>query len=704
MAVEVTQNLTQVTISSVGVAGVNGTSGTSGTFGNVLSSSFYISGSIIPSVGDGEATSSFSLGSSTNAWKDLWISEGTIYFIGGNLQTQSISLNENNEIVLSSFNLNTASLITTASYNEFTSSFGDFTSSYLLISESIASRLDAATNEQDLSTYLSQSAFNEFTSSYEYYSSSISDRVVLLEYSASNNSGTGDGFPYEGIAQITGSLSVSGSLTLNGADISGTSGTSGTSGADGTFFGTSGVDGTSGSSGSSGTAGSSGTSGENGSSGTSATSGTAGSSGTSAEGSSGTSGVDGTSGTSFSGSLDLEYVNTFTGSIETRVVLLEDFSSSINLSAGSSGTSGTSFSGSIDLDSLNTFTSSIEIRVIALEDFTSSLSITGSGTSGTSGLSVSGSAGSDGTSGTSGTSFSGSLDLESINTFTSSIEIRVIALEDFTSSLSGSGIAGSSGTSGTAGTSAIVDTLLFATTGSNTFVGDQTISGSILISGSVVPSVAEGGYTSSYSLGSSTNAWKELWVSNGSVNFVDPLSGNTASISLNESNVISVQQIESIGNLNVTGSLGAKFLQLDGSWASGGDGDIQDGGMISFTPAHRIYNHNSNNLTIHSHNPINFYITKLYDENAKFNFTGSVKVWGDREIGPGVNNPSDTALEVIGNSAISGSIYVSGSNSTIVLPNHATAPSSPNSGSLYFNTTDSHFYGWDGVQWKQLDN
>ena len=42
--------------------------------------------------------------------------------------------------------------------------------------------------------------------------------------------------------------------------------------------------------------------------------------------------------------------------------------------------------------------------------------------------------------------------------------------------------------------------------------------------------------------------------------------------------------------------------------------------------------------------------------------------------------------------------------SAITLPNHSSAPSSPQSGSLYFNTTDFHFYGWNGSIWKQLDN
>jgi hypothetical protein len=33
----------------------------------------------------------------------------------------------------------------------------------------------------------------------------------------------------------------------------------------------------------------------------------------------------------------------------------------------------------------------------------------------------------------------------------------------------------------------------------------------------------------------------------------------------------------------------------------------------------------------------------------------------------------------------------------------ATAPSSPKEGQIYFNSTDKHFYGWNGIEWKQLD-
>ncbi len=60
--------------------------------------------------------------------------------------------------------------------------------------------------------------------------------------------------------------------------------------------------------------------------------------------------------------------------------------------------------------------------------------------------------------------------------------------------------------------------------------------------------------------------------------------------------------------------------------------------------------------------------------------------------------------QLSGSYEITGSLSLSGSNSVLVLPNHSTAPSSPVSGTLYFNTTDFHFYGWNGAQWKQLDN
>jgi len=88
-----------------------------------------------------------------------------------------------------------------------------------------------------------------------------------------------------------------------------------------------------------------------------------------------------------------------------------------------------------------------------------------------------------------------------------------------------------------------------ATTGSNTFTGNQTISGSILISGSIIPAVGTGQLTSSFDLGSSTAAWKDIYVSNGSVKFIDSgspavvLSAKDGGISINGGSTISADGV-----------------------------------------------------------------------------------------------------------------------------------------------------------------
>ena len=48
-----------------------------------------------------------------------------------------------------------------------------------------------------------------------------------------------------------------------------------------------------------------------------------------------------------------------------------------------------------------------------------------------------------------------------------------------------------------------------------------TVSGSILVSGSIIPNVNGVSATSSFSLGSPTAAWKDIWVSDGTINFVN---------------------------------------------------------------------------------------------------------------------------------------------------------------------------------------
>ena len=71
-----------------------------------------------------------------------------------------------------------------------------------------------------------------------------------------------------------------------------------------------------------------------------------------------------------------------------------------------------------------------------------------------------------------------------------------------------------------------------ATTGSNTFKGQQVVSGSVLLSGSLVPAVGAGTFTSSFTLGTATNAWKDLYISQGSIIFVNAVTQATSSFSI----------------------------------------------------------------------------------------------------------------------------------------------------------------------------
>ena len=58
------------------------------------------------------------------------------------------------------------------------------------------------------------------------------------------------------------------------------------------------------------------------------------------------------------------------------------------------------------------------------------------------------------------------------------------------------------------------------------------ITGDVNISGSLIPTTADGTYTSSFSLGSVTNAWKDLYISHGSIIFVDAVTQETSSFSI----------------------------------------------------------------------------------------------------------------------------------------------------------------------------
>jgi hypothetical protein len=100
--------------------------------------------------------------------------------------------------------------------------------------------------------------------------------------------------------------------------------------------------------------------------------------------------------------------------------------------------------------------------------------------------------------------------------FTNTGTITAIGFSgSFTGSLSGS-VLGTTTSASYAATASYVNNL------KQTFI----LSGSILISGSIIPNTLSGSTTSSFSLGSPTAAWKDIYVSNGTINFLDG-AGNT---------------------------------------------------------------------------------------------------------------------------------------------------------------------------------
>jgi hypothetical protein len=58
------------------------------------------------------------------------------------------------------------------------------------------------------------------------------------------------------------------------------------------------------------------------------------------------------------------------------------------------------------------------------------------------------------------------------------------------------------------------------------------ISGSLLMSGSIIPNVGDGSYTSSYDLGSPTAAWRDLYIANGTIYFTDPANNQKATLAV----------------------------------------------------------------------------------------------------------------------------------------------------------------------------
>jgi hypothetical protein len=90
------------------------------------------------------------------------------------------------------------------------------------------------------------------------------------------------------------------------------------------------------------------------------------------------------------------------------------------------------------------------------------------------------------------------------------------------------------------------------------------------MSGSIIPAVASGSATSSFSLGSATNAWNDLWISNGTINFLDGAGTNQGTLSSTATGLQLGSSTVS-GSLVVTGSISivnvgnaSKVISADG--------------------------------------------------------------------------------------------------------------------------------------------
>jgi len=109
----------------------------------VVSGSLLMSGSIIPNVGNGSYTSSFDLGSATAAWRDLYISNGTIYFTDpANNQKSTLSVTSGSLVSSGSGQINSGSIIHRTSIGTLTSRTDRMSGSYL-----VGSQVDAVIPE-----------------------------------------------------------------------------------------------------------------------------------------------------------------------------------------------------------------------------------------------------------------------------------------------------------------------------------------------------------------------------------------------------------------------------------------------------------------------------------------------------------------------------------------------------------------------------
>jgi len=151
------------------------------------------------------------------------------------------------------------------------------------------------------------------------------------------------------------------------------------------------------------------------------------------------------------------------------------------------------------------------------------------------------------------------------------------------------------------------------------------VNGNINVSGSIIPTTAEGTYTSSFSLGSPTNAWKDLYISHGSIIFVDAQTQETSSFSIdNNAGVNTVKYTAGITASLYTGDGGGLYnLPANTNWNKDKNYILRNTEQFTFSGDYILEN------------------STLYVEGTKLNSIGewtSLNVDGDGTITRTGNN------------------------------------------------------------------
>jgi hypothetical protein len=122
--------------------------------------------------------------------------------------------------------------------------------------------------------------------------------------------------------------------------------------------------------------------------------------------------------------------------------------------------------------------------------------------------------------------------------------------------------------------------------------GSLDVYANMNVSGSIIPATANGTFTSSFSLGSPTNAWKDLYISHGSIIFVDAQTQETSSFSIdNNAGVNTVKYTAGITASYYSGDGGGLFnLPANTNWNKDKEYILRNTEQLTFSGDYMLEN------------------------------------------------------------------------------------------------------------------